>query len=118
MELHDRWTEVYHNLESVGKQGVLDHAPTIKDFLKLLPGKAIVERYFATNKKLSAKGDSALAIVKAFMKSERNNQKQIMKLMGTRVLSKDPVEFKGLCFNCNQEGASRLIVLTSRLVKP
>ena len=70
MELYDRWTEVYQKLESVGKQGVLDHAPTIKDFLKLLPGKAIVECYIATNKELSAKGDSALAIVKAFMKSE------------------------------------------------
>merc|ERR1711942_37658 len=70
MELHDRWTEVYHDLESVGKQGVLDHAPTIKGFVKLLPGKAIVERYIATNKELLAKGDLALAIVKAFMKSE------------------------------------------------
>ena len=78
MELHDRWTKVYHDLESVGKQGVLDHAPTIKGFVKLLPGKAIVEHYIATSKELSAKGDSALAIVKAFMKSERTNQKQVM----------------------------------------
>ena len=104
MELYDRWTEVYSDLESVGKQDVLDHAPTIKGFVKLLPGKAIIERYIATNKELSEKGDSALAIVKAFMKSERANQKQIMELMGTKVSSKDPVEFKGLCFNCNQEG--------------
>ena len=104
MELYDRWTEVYSDLESIGKQDVLDHAPTIKGFVKLLPGKAIVERYIATNKELSAKGDSALAIVKAFMKSERANQKQIVELMGTEVSSKDPVEFKGHCFNCNQEG--------------
>ena len=48
----------------------MDHAPTIKDFVKLLPGKAIVERYIATSKELLAKGGSALAIVKAFIKSE------------------------------------------------
>merc|ERR1711942_512937 len=88
---------------SVGKQDVLDHAPTIKDFLKLLPSKAIVERYIATNKELSTKGDLALAIVKTFMKSEQAIQKQIVELMGTKVSSKDP-EFKGHCFNCNQEG--------------
>ena len=91
-------------MESVGKQGILDHAPTIKAFIKLLRSKGIVERYIATNKELSAKGDSALAIVKAFMKSERAIQKQIVELMGTKVPSKDPVEFKGHCFNCNQEG--------------
>merc|ERR1711895_399185 len=100
MELYDRWMEVYHDLESVRKQDVLDHAPTIKGFMKLLPGKAIVECYIATNKELSAKGDLALAIIKAFMKSERANQKQIIELMGTEVSSsKDPV-FKGICFNC------------------
>ena len=103
MELYDRWTEVYHDLESVGKQDVLDHDPTIRDFVKLLPSKAIVERYISTKKELSAKGDSALAIVRAFMKSKRANQKQIMELMGTKVTSKDSSK-KGLCFKCNQSG--------------
>ena len=63
-----------------------------------------MERYIATNKELSAKGDSALAIVKAFMKSEQAIQKQMVELMGTKVPNKDPVEFKGHCFKCNQEG--------------
>ena len=104
MELYDRWTEVCSDLESIGKQDVLDHSPTIKGFVKLLPGKAIVERYIATNKELSAKGDSALAIVKAFMKSKRANQKQIMELMGTKVSSSKDSGEKGLCFKCNQSG--------------
>merc|ERR1711867_60971 len=41
------------------------------------------------------------------MKSKRANQKQIMELMVAKVSSKDPVEFMGLCFNCNQEGHKR-----------
>ena len=94
---------VYSDLESVGKQDVLDHAPTIKGFVTKLPGKAIVERYIATNKELKAKGDSDLAIVKAFMKSERQNQKQLMELLGSKGSSKDPV-VKGRCFKCNQSG--------------
>ena len=42
----------------------------IKGFVTKLPGKAIVERYIATTKELKAKGDSDLAIVSTFMKSE------------------------------------------------
>ena len=104
MELYDRWTEVYHDLESVGQQEVLNHNPTIKDFIKLLPGDAIVERYLATKKELSARGDSPLAIVQAFMKSERTKQMQKMELMGTRVASSKESTEKGLCFKCNQSG--------------
>ena len=55
MELHDRWTEVYHDLESVGQQEVLNHAPTIRDFVKLLLGNAIMEHYIAMNKELKAR---------------------------------------------------------------
>merc|ERR1711942_602778 len=55
-------------------------------------------------KELAAKGDSALAIVQAFMKSGRSNQKQIMELTGTKAApSKESTE-KGLCFKCNQSG--------------
>merc|ERR1711867_305863 len=49
-ELYKRWIEVYSDLESVGKQEVLDYAPMIKGFLTKLPGKAIQERYVAMNK--------------------------------------------------------------------
>ena len=104
MELYDRWAEVYYDLESVGEQEVLNHTPTIRDFIKLLPGKAIVEHYIAMEKELAVKGDSALAIVRAFMKSERTNQKQIMELMGTKAASSKESSKKGLCFKCNQSG--------------
>ena len=103
MELYDRWIEVYSDLESVGKQDVLNRTPTIKGFVTKLPGKAIVERYIATTKELKAKGELDLAIVNTFMKSERQNQKQIMELLGSKGSSKDS-EFKGCCYNCNQEG--------------
>ena len=64
-----------------------------------------MERYIATKKELLAKGESKLAIVKAFMKSKRAIQKQITELMGSKESSsKDSGKFKGLCFNCNQEG--------------
>ena len=91
MELYDRWAEVYFDLESVGEQEVLNHTPTIRDFVKLLPGEAIVQCYVATEKELSAKGESALAIVKAFMKSERSSQRKLMELMGAKEsANKDP----------------------------
>ena len=40
-ELYKCWSTVYSNLESVGKQEVLDHAPMIKGFVTKLPSKAI-----------------------------------------------------------------------------
>ena len=91
----------------------MDHAPTIKDFLKLLPGKAIVERYIATNKELSAKGDSALAIVKAFMKSERAIQKQIVELMGTKVLTRIQSS-RVSALIITRRGTNRISVLANR----
>ena len=46
-----------------------------------------------------------MAIVRAFMRSERAIQKQITELTGAKEpASKDSGKFKGLCFNCNQEG--------------
>ena len=55
-ELYKCWTEVYSDLESVGKQDVLNHAPTIKGFVTKLPSKAIGERYVEMTKELKAKG--------------------------------------------------------------
>ena len=63
-----------------------------------------MERYIAMKKELSAKGESALAIMQAFMKSERTKQKQKMELMGTRVASSKESTDKGLCYKCNQSG--------------
>ena len=80
--MYKRWIEVYSDLESVGKQEVLDHAPTIKGFATKLPSKAIGERYVAMTKELKAKGETDLAIVNTFMKAERQNQKQMEELFG------------------------------------
>ena len=104
MELYERWAEVLFDLESVEEQQVLNHTPTIRDFVKLLPGEAIMQRYVATEKELSAKGESALAIVKAFMKSERSNQRKIMEITGAKESSSKDSAEKVTCFKCNQPG--------------
>ena len=102
-ELYKCWSTVYSDLESVGKQEVLDHAPTIKGFVTKLPSKAIGERYVAMTKELKLKGEMDLNIVNAFMKAERQNQKQMEELFGSKGSSKDS-EAKGRCFSCNQMG--------------
>ena len=104
MELYERWAEVLSDLEIVKEQQVLNHTPTIRDFVKLLLGEAIVQYYIAMEKELSAKGESALAIVKAFMKSERSNQRKIMELTGAKESSSKESTEKGTCFKCNQPG--------------
>ena len=87
-----------------GVEEVLNHTPTIRDFVKLLPGEAIMQCYIATEKELLAKGESALSIVKAFMKSERSNQRKIMELTGAKESSSKESTKKGTCFKCNQPG--------------
>ena len=84
-------------MDSVGKLQILDHAPTIKGFITKLPSKAIGERYVAMTKELKLKGETDLSIVNAFMKAERQNQKQMEELFGSKGSSKDP-ESKGRCF--------------------
>ena len=54
-------------------------------------------------KELKLKGETDLSIVNAFMKAERQNQKQMEELFGSKGSSKDP-EAKGRCFGCNQMG--------------
>ena len=54
-------------------------------------------------KELKAKGETDLSIVNTFMKAERQNQKQMEELFGSKGSSKDP-ETKGRCFKCNQTG--------------
>ena len=76
----------------------------ISDFIKLLPGESIVQRYVATEEELSAKGESALSIVKAFMKSERSNQRKIMEITGAKESSSKDSAEKVTCFKCNQPG--------------
>ena len=51
-------------------------------------------------KELKTKKESDLNIVNAFMKAERQHQKQQEELFGSKGSSKDP-EPKGQCFNCN-----------------
>ena len=69
-ELHKCWSTVYSDLEYVGKQQILDHAPTIKGFITKLPSKAMGERYVAMAKELKIKKEKDLNIVNAFMKAE------------------------------------------------
>ena len=76
----------------MGKQEVLDHAPTIKGFVTKLPSKAIGERYVAMTKELKAKGETDLSIINTFMKAERQNQKQMEELFGSKGSSKGPRE--------------------------
>ena len=116
-ELYKCWIEVYSDLESVGKTEVLDHAPTIKGFVTKLPSKAIGERYVAMTKDLKAKGKTDLSIVNEFMKAERQNQKELDELFGSKGSSKDP-ESRGLCFGCNQTGLSSHSVQINRLEDP
>ena len=102
-ELHKCWTTVYSDLDSVGKLQILDHAPTIKGFITKLPGKAIGDRYIAMAKELKLKKESDLNIVNAFMKAERQHQKQQEELFGSKGSVKDS-QAKGRCFNCNETG--------------
>ena len=80
MELYETWSEVLSDLEIVKEQQALNHTSTISNFIKLLPSESIVQRYVTTEAELSAKGESALSIVKAFMKSERTNQRKILEI--------------------------------------
>ena len=90
-------------MDNVGKLEILNHPPTIKGFVTKLPSKAIGDRYIAMAKELKEKKESDLNIVNAFMKAERQHQKQQEELFRSKGSSKDP-EAKGRCFGCNQTG--------------
>ena len=99
-ELYKCWSTVYSDLDNVGKLQILDHAPTIKGFIRKLPSKAIGDRYIVMAKELKTKKESDLNIVNAFMKAERQHQKQMEELFGSKGSSKDS-EAKVRCFSCN-----------------
>ena len=104
MELYERWSGVLSDLEIVKEQQALDHAPTISNFIKLFPSESIVQRYVAMEAELSAKGDSTLEIVKAFMKTKRMNQRKILEITGAKESSSKDSAKKMTCFKCNKLG--------------
>ena len=88
-ELHRCWSDVYSDLVNVGQLQILDHALTLKGFIGKLPSKAIGDRYIAMAKELKLKKETDLNIVNAFMKAERQHQKQHEELFGTKGSSKN-----------------------------
>ena len=102
-ELYKCWSTVYSDLDNVGQLQILDHAPTIKGFISKLSSKAIGDRYIVMVKELKLKKETDLNIVNAFMKAERQHQKQQEELFGSKGSSKDS-DAKVRCHACNQMG--------------
>ena len=103
-ELHRCWSTIYSDLANVDQLEILNHAPTLKTFLGKLPSKASGDRYIAMASELRLKKETELNIIAAFMKAERQHQKQQEELFGSTKGASKESDAKVRCHGCNQAG--------------
>ena len=83
--MHRRFTEVCSDMEKVDSLHMLDHPASIQEFMSLLPAdcKKDYTKFWQAE---TEKGTSDLEIVKAFMYTERQHQKDMQQLRGEEAM--------------------------------
>lgn len=112
LAMHQRFTEVYSDMDKSDALTMLNHPASLQAFMKNLP-LSCVREYVLYKEQRVQQDEGELQVVKGFLELEKKRQKSVQELLGknrddrageTEVKSKDDRLKDITCRKCNKKG--------------